>query len=358
MADRRMIASDIWRDDFFMDLSFIGRLLWMGLVTHCADDQGRLKNHPRLISSDIFPLDNIPAEEIESLLQEFARAGLVVLYQADGKNLLQIVNWWQYQTPAWAVPSKYPPPPGWTDREKYHAAGNQVVNRNWEHPGGFQAQEAKPANMLQERLMPGGVPGRAIPGSAPQDDGLPESTAVCAAGSGLPPAPENSLPAPDPAVPSNGTGSALPVSLHSALCSGLPNRLHSTLGSGVGRAIEEVKVKEEEEGEGEAARPPASFFEFLFLSSVAKITDLPEEETVDLYAAGGLAAAAAVPQKKRGKGGRHGRKGKAVPPAMGLVNPARTAKPRHSRVNTGPRANRDPPGWQPAASSIIGNSFG
>jgi hypothetical protein len=137
MANRRMLASDTWRDEFIGSLDLFGRLLWVGMITTCADDQGRVLYNPRLIRTDIFPFDDFSVEQVERTITLFADAGKISIYEADGKKLIQIVNWWEYQTPAWASPSKYKAPDNWTDREKYHSVGNKIVLRNWDTVGGF-----------------------------------------------------------------------------------------------------------------------------------------------------------------------------------------------------------------------------
>lgn len=144
MASRRMIASDIFEDDFFISLDTFARLLWIGLIVRCADDQGRLQDNAILIKSQIFPADNIDPKIIESLLEAYHQVGKAYRYVADGKKLIQIVNWWKYQTPVWANKSKYPAPANWIDREKYHAGEKKIVTRNWDLPGGFAKHVTNP----------------------------------------------------------------------------------------------------------------------------------------------------------------------------------------------------------------------
>jgi hypothetical protein len=137
MANRRMIASDIFEDDFIGGLSFFERLLWIGIITSVADDQGRMMDNPALIRSKVFLFDSILDSEVESALRKINAASKIVRYIVGNKALIQIVNWWKYQTPSWASPSKYPPPPEWTDRAKYHAVGNKVITCNWDNIGGY-----------------------------------------------------------------------------------------------------------------------------------------------------------------------------------------------------------------------------
>ncbi len=137
MASRRMIASDIFEDEFFCGLTFVERLLWIGLIAQCADDQGRLQDRPNTITLRIFPEDGLQPHEVIDGLKRFSFSKKIFRYSVDGKNIIQIVKWWNYQTPAWATPSKLPPPSNWTDRIKVHIPGNKVQTINWDKKGGF-----------------------------------------------------------------------------------------------------------------------------------------------------------------------------------------------------------------------------
>lgn len=140
MANRRMIASDIFEDEFIGSLSFFERLLWIGLFCAVVDDQGRSFDAPALIRSRVFLFDTtITDDKVEQALVKLAKAGKVMRYTANGKKMLQIAKWWIYQTPSWASPSKFPPPNNWVDRAKYHAAGNKIVMLNWELQGGLSS---------------------------------------------------------------------------------------------------------------------------------------------------------------------------------------------------------------------------
>jgi len=147
-----MIASDIWRDEFIGNLDLLGRLLWIGLIVTCADDQGRLSDNSILIRSDVFPLDDIPVADIEARLIHFEDTQRIYRYQAEGKNIIQIINWWEYQTPSWASPSKYRAPDNWIDREKYHTVGNKIAGKNWDMQGGFTQLPSELPSQLPSAL--------------------------------------------------------------------------------------------------------------------------------------------------------------------------------------------------------------
>lgn len=137
MANRRMLNSDLFSDDVFMELDDVTRLVWIGLIVMSADDQGRLQDNELLIKSQIFPMDNKTSAKIKNSLDTLEHHDMIYRYQKGDKNLIQIVNWWKHQSPSWASASAYPAPDNWVDREKYHSVGNKVVTTNWDTLGGF-----------------------------------------------------------------------------------------------------------------------------------------------------------------------------------------------------------------------------
>ena len=162
MANRRMVTSDLYEDDFYMGLDLFQQNLWIGLIVRCADDQGRIQDNPILIKSQIYPAADYPAETVNDAINTFASAGKVMRYEVGGKKMIQIINWWKHQTPSWAAASKYPAPNGWTDRVKVHGKGTQVTTLNWDNPGGFELPKPLPnglGNTLPNTLNEGDVKG-------------------------------------------------------------------------------------------------------------------------------------------------------------------------------------------------------
>ncbi len=130
MSTRRMIDPAFWQSARVAALSFEHRYLFIGLISN-ADDQGRMKAHPALIRSKVYPYDDIQLAPIEDGLRAIEEQGGIVLYEVDGTAYLQIRKWWTYQNPSWAWPSDHPAPDGWHDRLKYRR-GNEVVTENWD----------------------------------------------------------------------------------------------------------------------------------------------------------------------------------------------------------------------------------
>ena len=134
MAEKRIIASEIWQDDWYGSLPFFEKLLWIGLFSRCADDQGRLLDNAIVIRSLVFPYDDIPVSEIENSLILYASGRKIIRYESGGKRYIQIVNWWDHQQGQWATPSKHPAPEGWTDKVRSFIKG-EYREENWDKKG-------------------------------------------------------------------------------------------------------------------------------------------------------------------------------------------------------------------------------
>lgn len=113
MAERRAIKSTIWDDTWFGRLTPFEMVVWIGLFSKCADDQGRLQHDPALIRSKLFPFQDVTIKEMDTALNTFD--GHLIFYE-KGEPLTQIVRWWENQPMQYATPSNYPPPDGWIDR--------------------------------------------------------------------------------------------------------------------------------------------------------------------------------------------------------------------------------------------------
>lgn len=128
MAERRAIYSGIWDDDLFGNNSYLGMLIWIGLFSKCADDQGRLEDNVVLIKNKLFPYKDIPSQEVEDCLVSFD--GHIIRYEVDGKKYIQLAKWWDHQPLKYATPSKFPPPDGWVDRYRTFYKGTHIIY-NW-----------------------------------------------------------------------------------------------------------------------------------------------------------------------------------------------------------------------------------
>ena len=90
------------------------RLFFTWLIPY-LDVEGRMEASPGLIKADLFPLlGHITFRVINRLLRELSDAGLIILYECNGKLYLQLCQFIEHQRNLRKdreAPSKYPPPP-------------------------------------------------------------------------------------------------------------------------------------------------------------------------------------------------------------------------------------------------------
>lgn len=133
MPSRRMIDPSIWQSETLASLTYRQRVLFIGLFSN-ADDQGRVKGHPALIRSMIFPYEDIALTDIQADLDAIEEVESIAQYKVKGKAVIQVLGWWDYQSPQWAYPSDLPPMDGWDDKLRYRKDG-QVIDINWKEKG-------------------------------------------------------------------------------------------------------------------------------------------------------------------------------------------------------------------------------
>ena len=94
-------------------LALPARLTFVGLWTH-VDDEGRCLYDPRLLKAALWPLDDaVSAAAVDDMVLELERHGLVLTYNVDGRNYLQVINFGEHQRISKPQKSKLPPiPPG------------------------------------------------------------------------------------------------------------------------------------------------------------------------------------------------------------------------------------------------------
>lgn len=112
MARKRMIDPSFWEDEKLGSCEPTNRLLFMGLISQ-SDDDGRLKGHPSLIRSSIFPYDpDITNEMVETWLEKLAdpEHKLIIRYEVDNQKYILIKNFKKHQTINKPQKSKLPEP--------------------------------------------------------------------------------------------------------------------------------------------------------------------------------------------------------------------------------------------------------
>lgn len=86
----------------------MARLLFIGMWNF-ADDLGRLPMSPKTIKAQVFPSDDITSDDIRRMLDELSSNKLLLVYEVDGREYLQITGW-QHQKIDRPQPGKCPRP--------------------------------------------------------------------------------------------------------------------------------------------------------------------------------------------------------------------------------------------------------
>jgi len=95
MARARNIKPGFFKNADLVETSFETRLLFVGLWT-LADREGRLQDRPKQIKMELFPADSV---DVDACLNDLVDYGFIRRYVADGKKIIQVVNFGRHQTP-------------------------------------------------------------------------------------------------------------------------------------------------------------------------------------------------------------------------------------------------------------------
>jgi hypothetical protein len=93
MADGRILSKRITRSDKVSGLSTdTARMIYSWIIPY-LDVDGRMEANPRLMKSDIAPLlDHITPKVIQDILDELKKEKLIILYQVENKQYLQLIK--------------------------------------------------------------------------------------------------------------------------------------------------------------------------------------------------------------------------------------------------------------------------
>lgn len=117
-AESRLIYNTISTSERVASLGAKGALIFTWLITHC-DSQGRTPGKPKVVKQLVVPfIDEITTEDVEQSLESMEERKLIELYEdSNGRPLIQILDWWQWQTGLkYKAASHYEAPKGWEDR--------------------------------------------------------------------------------------------------------------------------------------------------------------------------------------------------------------------------------------------------
>lgn len=105
----RILKESICTSDSVNQLKWFEEVLFYRLIVNC-DDYGRYDGRPAIIKNKLFPLkDDLTLKVVTDAIYKLANAGLVILYEYEGKPFLYLPTWELHQTIR-AKKSKYPAP--------------------------------------------------------------------------------------------------------------------------------------------------------------------------------------------------------------------------------------------------------
>ena len=138
MAKIRTIKPDFYTSEQVAECSIRARYLFIGLWVF-SDDSGIHPASPRRLKMEIFPADDITADDIDIAVTELIAAGLLTPYEVDGTKYLQVNGFDEHQKITRPY-YKHPLPDGtipesWRDqqRKKYHDQQSSTAQALPEH---------------------------------------------------------------------------------------------------------------------------------------------------------------------------------------------------------------------------------
>lgn len=97
MARGRIIDREMYSHIGLGELPIECRYLYSGLIIW-ADDEGRLKAHPRYLKAKIFPYDNLSETKVKQMVDQLATNGFIHIYNVKNQDYIEHSKWNQWQT--------------------------------------------------------------------------------------------------------------------------------------------------------------------------------------------------------------------------------------------------------------------
>ena len=121
----RILKESICTSEDIDGLSWFCEVFWYRLIVNC-DDFGRIDARPAILKSKLFPLkDSVTKKNVEDAVTALSSAGLIFLYEVQGKPYLQLKTWNEHQQVR-AQKSKYPDPK--EGSVVFDSNGNQMIS--------------------------------------------------------------------------------------------------------------------------------------------------------------------------------------------------------------------------------------
>jgi len=131
------------------------RLLWLMMLPHC-DSQGRIEADFDFIKGSCVPKLKFSKSAIKRSLRHLHDAGLIMLYEADGKSVLQFVNFRKYNKirDDREADSELPAPPGQQENSGSTPPQKKLTEMKLnEVKSSEQEHEHKGANVMERKKV-------------------------------------------------------------------------------------------------------------------------------------------------------------------------------------------------------------
>ena len=141
---KRRLDPQMWDDEAVFGVSRDARLLFVGLITQ-ADDDGRLLGRGRWLQSKLYPEDeDLAPTDIESWLEQLHVAGLIWLYEVEGKTYIFLPGWKanQHIDKRYYQESKLPEPPSSKPAREEHASDTRAAQGDGSEPPAGASRDA------------------------------------------------------------------------------------------------------------------------------------------------------------------------------------------------------------------------
>lgn len=151
MARIRTIKPAMWESEQLGAVSIGAHLLFVGLISH-ADDDGKLKAHPRLVRGKVFGnRDDVTTGQVERWLDDLHEVGLIDLYGSrTGVLLARIPNFSLHQRMNRHTDSVLPDPSAAHPMMPRHKQGRLQVNDDTRTPDVVREHSGRDAHAHPE----------------------------------------------------------------------------------------------------------------------------------------------------------------------------------------------------------------
>jgi len=124
MARIRTIKPELHSSASLAGCSIGARWVFVGLFT-LADDEGRIRDLPKMIVGALFPLDeDVTVTMVVGWLNELEAIGCICRYSVDGSDFFHLPGWSTHQRISKPTASRIPEPPGDSQENPGNPAGS------------------------------------------------------------------------------------------------------------------------------------------------------------------------------------------------------------------------------------------